>query len=268
MCNLHLVMFSNTKPRLQKETKGSYSSAVIGILVIATLIIFVAYLGVIAFEIFPVKSPNRVLDTNVDPLYSLEFNYAENSLEGVIKAKPDHNEPVDQIVYNPDKHYAEPGKIEWFNDSFSSDGEDLPICMDLDFGAKQWVVIRVLGGYTPTKTNYYGINAYGLMYLKDACGKIVFNDCVPGMFVGWVLNDYSVVECEGTMCDMCWVYYNFTLDPYACENWVCLDSSYDVDGNLQPCKYYTIEYDTHWKGCEFDKILAHVLTCPGILYSR
>ena len=259
-------MFLSTKPCLHKETKGSYSSAVIGILVITTLIIFVAYLGVVAFENFYVNSTSRVLDTNVDPLYSLGFNNAENPLEEIIKAKLGHTEPIDQIIYDPEHYFAEPGKIEFVEDSFTS---DLPICMDLEYGAQQWVVIRVLGGYLPETTNYYGYDGYyRLMTLRDANGNVVYNDCIQGMFVGWLLDDYTVIECEGTMCDMCWVYYNFTLDPYACENWVCLDSSYDVYGNLQPCKYYTFEFDTHWKGCEFDKILAHVLTCPGIPYSR
>ena len=265
MCNKQLVMFPSTKQCLRKETNGSYSSAVIGILVLFTLIIFVAYLGVIAFESFSINSNNGYLDVNVDPLYSLEFNNAEKNLEEIIVAKPGHTEPVDQVVYDPEHYFAEPGQIEFVESSFES---DLPICMSLEYGAEQWVIIKVLGGYTPTITNYYGHDGYGLMTLKDAHGNIVFNDCVPGMFVGWIMDDYSVVECEGTLCDMCWVYYNFTLDPYACENWVCLDSSYDVDGNLHPCKFYTFEYDTHWKGCEFDKILAHANACPGIPYSR
>lgn len=257
-------MFPNTKPCLHKETNGSYSSAVIGILALAIFVSFT--LGAVAIENFAVNSNPRDLYTDIDSLYSLDFNKAEDSLDEIIKANPGHTEPVDQTVYDLEHYTVEPGKIEFVESSFNS---DLPICMDLEYGAKQWVVLKVLGGYLPETKDYFGYGQYyGLMTLKDACGNTVYNDCVPGMFVGWLLDDYTEVKCEGTMCETCWVYYNFTLDPYACDNWVCLDSSYDPDGTLHPCKYYTFEYETHWKGCEFDYILAHVSTCPGIPYSR
>jgi hypothetical protein len=95
------------------------------------------------------------------------------------------------------------------------------------------------------------------------------NPC-QGMYVGWFLKDPEPVDYGYSgMCECCWVYYNFTLDPHACENWICLDSSYDPDGgNFQDHKYVLVEYETHWLGCEFDYILAHENYVLRILNSR
>jgi len=260
---------SNTKPRLHKETIGSYSYAVIGILLFSTLAIFVgSTLGVIAFDDLSENSNTSALPISVESQYMLECNKPEDILDAVINAKPGcPEESVDQTVYNPDDYFVEMGEIKFVEDSFVG---DLPICMDVEYGMDQWVVIGVKGGYTPTLMNYLGnpdYSAYGLMYLRDADGNIVYNDCNPGMFVGWLLDSYTEILCPDDN-DCCWTYYNFTLNPEACMNWVCLDSSYDLDGQFHEEKYYTIEYDTHWKGCEFDYILAHVNRVPGIPDTR
>jgi hypothetical protein len=246
---------------------GSYY-AVIGILLFSTLAIFVgSTLGVIAFDDFSENSNKSALPIKAEPLYMLEYDKPENILDTVINAKPGcPDESVDQTVYNPKHHYVEMGEIKFVEDSFV---DDLPICMSIEYGMDQWVIIGVKGGYTPTLKNYLGnpaYSAYGLMYLKDADGNIVFNDCNPGMFVGWLLDSYTEILCPDDDC--CWTYYNFTLNPELCMNWVCLDSSYDLDQQFHEEKYYTIEYDTHWKGCEFDFILAHVNRVPGIPNTR
>jgi len=248
---------------------GSYSYIVIGILVFSTLAIFVgSTLGVVVFDNLSENSDKSALPISVEPLYTLECNKPEKILDTAIEAESGcRDEPVDQVVYNPKLHYVEVGEIKFVEDSFV---DDLPICMSIDYGSEQWVVIGVKGGYTPTLKNYFGnpaYSAYGLMYLKDADGNIVFNDCNPGMFVGWLLDSYTTILCPDDP-DCCWTYYNFTLNPELCMNWVCLDSSYDLDGQFHEDKFYMIEYDTHWKGCEFDKILAHVNRVPGIPYSR
>lgn len=261
---------SNTKPSLQKETTGSYSYAVIGILVFSILAIFVgSTLGVIAFDNLSENSNRSALPIKAEPLYMLECNKPENILDTVIKAEPGgRDESVYQKFNNPEQHFVVMGEMEFVTDSFSDDPADLPICMSVEYGMEQWVVIKVLGGYTPAYGNYFGYSAYGLMTLTNPDGTTVYNHCIPGMFVGWLLDDYSIVDCVGTECDMCWVYYNFTLNSELCDNWLCLDSSYDLDGQFHEDKYYLIEYDTHWQGCEFDKILAHINCVPLIPNSR
>ena len=254
---------SNTKPCLQKETIGSYSYAVIGILLFSTLAIFVgSTLGVIAFNNLSENSNISALPISVESQYMLECNKPEDILDTVIKAKLGRDESVYQLIQNPEKHFVEEGIIEFVTDSFSADPADLPICMSVEYGLEQWVVLRVYGGYLPATTNFAGYEAYGLMTLRDADGNTVFNDCIPGMYVGWLLDSYEIIDCVGTECETCWVSYNFTLAPDLCNNWLCLDSSYDTDGVKYDHKYYTIDYETNWLGCEFDIILAHVNRVP------
>lgn len=259
-------MFPNTKPCLYKETNDSYSRAVIGILVFSTLLVFVVFMvGVTAFNDFSENSNRSILSMNSESTSVVEFNNAENVEDQVIKAKPSPFELADQTVFNPDNKYVEAGSIEFVDDGF--DG-DLPICMDMDYGADKWVVIKVCGGYDPNKVCYPGYGSYyGLMILRDANGDIVMNG---NMYVGWLLDSYTDVSADyrdpESICDACCVWYNFTLDPGACNNWVCLDSSYQLHDNCPPSlnenKYYTIEYNTHWFGCYFDKMLAHVIRVP------
>lgn len=254
---------SNTKPSLQKETIGSYSYAVIGILVFSTLSIFVgSTLGVIVFDDFSENSDRSALPISVEEQYMLECNKPEDILDTVINAKPGClDESVDQTVYNPELYYVEMGEIKFVDDSFES---PLPICMDGVYGTGQWVIIGVKGGYTPNLIN----DAYGVMTLRDAAGNPVGNDCYPGMWVGWSLGSVEPILCPEGEEDCCWTYYNFTLNPEFCDNWACLDSSTDLDKQFHEEKYYTFEYETHWKGCEFDYILAHVNRVPEIPNSR
>jgi hypothetical protein len=238
---------------------GSYS-AVLGILLFTTLLIFVgSILGVIAFDNLSENSNIWALPISVESQYILESDKSEDILDTVINAKSGFLEDsVDQTVYNPKHHYVEMGEIKFVEDSFV---DDLPICMSIEYGLEQWVIIGVKGGYIPTLKDYYGHSAFGLMHLRNPDGTLVYNDCHPGMFVGWLLDSYTEIICPDDP-DCCWTYYNFTLNPELCMNWVCLDSSYDLDGQFHEEKYYTIDYDTHWKGCEFDYILIHVYVYP------
>ncbi|MFX1364634.1 MAG: hypothetical protein ACFFCE_12435 [Promethearchaeota archaeon] len=257
-------MFPNTKPCLDKETNDSYSRAVIGILVFSTLLVFMV-MGVTAFNDFSEHSNRSILPMNSESTSVLEFNNAENIDDQVIKAKPSHYEPAYQTVREDIVYYAEPGSITFVEDNFES---DLPICFDMEYGADKWVVIKVCGGYDPRLQLYPGYGYYyGLMILRDADGKIVMNG---NMYVGWLLDSYTDVSDQyrkpGCICCQCCVWYNFTIDPYACNNWVCLDSSYQLHDKGEPTlnedKFYTIEYKTHWFGCEFDKMLAHINCVP------
>ena len=253
---------SNTKPRLHKETTGSYSYAVIGILLFSTLSIFVgSTLGVIAFDDFSENSNRSALPISVESQYMLECDKPENILDTVINANPGClDESVDQIVDNPEHFTVEMGEIKFVADSFES---PLPICMDEEYGTGQWVIIGVKGGYEPLLKN----SVYGIMTIRDQDGVKAGNDC-NSMWVGWSLGSYEEILCPENEEDCCWTYYNFTINPEICNNWVCLDSSYDLDGQFHEEKYYTIDYNTHWKGCDFDYILAHVNRVPGIPNTR
>jgi hypothetical protein len=249
-----------------------YSIIVAGILVSSIITIFVAFaLGVDGNNNFSDNSNRSVRPMSTEPLYLLETNKSEKILDKVIKAKTGHDDvSVDQTVYNLDHHYVEPGEIQFVDDNFD---EDFPVCVTPDWGDDKWVVVRVRGGYVPEKQSYYGYPGeyYGLFIITDECGNIIYNPCnTPRMYVGWFLDE--IVDewtCSGTMCEECWVYYNFTITGHICDNWICLDSSYDPDsGHFQSDKYVLVEYDIHWKGCEFDYILAHENRVPGIPNSR
>ncbi len=175
---------SNTKPRLQKETIGSYSFAVIGILLFSTLAIFVgSTLGVIAFDHLSENSNISALPISVESQYMLECNKPEDILDTVIKAKPGLDESVYQYVQNPKHHLVEEGVIEFVKDSFV---DDLPICMSVEYGMDQWVVLRVKGGYLPELQDYLGnplYSAYGLMTLTDKFGNTEYG-AMGGSSVG------------------------------------------------------------------------------------
>lgn len=241
-----------------------------GILMMAVVTIFGAFaLGVEGANNFSDNSDRSSKPINAEMQYMVESNNSEECLDKVIRPKLERGDvSVDQVVHNPEPQFVEKGEIEFVTDSFNEDPADLPICMSLEYGAQQWVVIKVKGGYIPYTRDYFGYGQYyGLMVLTDKNGNIIYNDCNPGMFVGWLMDSYTVVDCQqpGTdECENCWTYYNFTLDPYACNNWVCLESSYDIYGEECVCKDLRIKYDTHWKGCEFDYILAHENRVSGI----
>jgi hypothetical protein len=249
-----------------------YSMIIAGILVTSVLVIFVAFaLGVNGTNNFSDNSDRSLQPIGPEDLYISGTNKSENFLDEVIKAKTGHGDVLgDQTVYNPDHHYVEPGEIEFVDDNFD---DDFPVCVTPDWGDDKWVVVRVRGGYVPEKKSYYGYPGqyYGLFIITDKDGNIIWNPCPPpNMYVGWFLEDiYDSWTCEGSVCDACWVYYNFTINGHICDNWICLDSSYDPDGgNKQSEKYVLVEYDIHWKGCEFDYMLAHENRVPGIPNSR
>lgn len=174
---------------------------------------------------------------------------------------------IDHRIDDPEDYYVEPGAIEFVEDNIES---DLPICVYPEWGEDKWVVFKVKGGYQPWPKYWFsGYGEYsGFMTITDKDGNIIYNEGHPGMFVGWflVLDDYWT---EWEKCNT-WTYYNFTFDPWACDNWIVLESSYKLTDPvvLQPDKYYKIHYDTHWKACQFDYILAHEKSCPKIPNSR
>jgi hypothetical protein len=234
-----------------------------GILILVIAAIFLAIaLGIVGKMSISTKF---IQDQGNQNLWFLNNNNSDEELRNADLPKTGRDDVlVDQHIDDPDHHYVEMGTIDLVDDSFD---DDFPICVTPNWGDDQWVVIRVKGGYEPALQNYPGYgDYYGMFTITDKNHNIIMNPC-QGMYVGWFLSDYDSWTCTGdSFCDHCYVYYNFTLDPHACENWICLDSSYDLDGNLCEDKYVLVEYDTHWKGCNFDYILAHenhVLRIPN-----
>ena len=172
-----------------------------------------------------------------------------NEQDLVLKINPgDDDVPLGQEIWDND-HDVVPGSIELFADNIPN---DLPLKITPEWGADKWIVLKVRGGYDPDMTGTWMINFYQYDLL-------VWNPCFP-MYVGWGL--IKVDEWMLEDCECCAVYYNFTFD-MSCDNWICLDSSWDPDGgNYQKHKNVDIQLKTHWTGCEFDYILAHKNQIP------
>ena len=110
------------------------------------------------------------------------------------------------------------------------------------------------------------------MLIITQYGVIAGNPC-NNMYVGYgltVTDDwYECIPCTqnpGVCC--CWHYFNVSFDT-TCDNWVCLDSTTDPDGeNYQEHKQVSIYYDTWWIGCEFYQILVQKNHITGIPNSR
>jgi hypothetical protein len=233
--------------------------------IIAGILLLVCFSIVLAYSMG--VSDTDLYSGSIEKNASLFMEPSEN------KPLDDDDVPLDQTVKNPAKKYVEQGDIQFVDDSLCKD--DLPVCLTPCWaGDDEWVVIKVLGGYTPTKKMWFGYEGYGFLEVVDSNGNRVYNTCpgYGGMFVGWILDEiietWTCVSADGCYCDMCWVYYNFSIDPFACDNWICLESSYDMNGHRQDHKYYELKYKTHWTGCEFDYITAHKNQVPESLLPR
>jgi hypothetical protein len=164
------------------------------------------------------------------------------------------NVSVDQEIHDTG-YTVEPGTIELVADNIP---DELPICISPCWAADKWVAFKVLGGYE-FKAGMLTISQYD---------KTVWNPCINGMYVGYgleLIENYRL--CDG-VCSGCYEIWNFTFNT-DCDNWICLDSSYDPDGgHYQEHKDVTFTYDTTWTGCDFDYILAHERHVPRIPNSR
>ena len=204
----------------------------------------------------------------------MENSNSEDLLFELPKTSPDFGDvPVDKECVVDDL-LVEKGSITPIYDNIP---DELPICLTPAWAADKFMLVSVIGGYEPIDGTY--ITVIG----KDG---VVYNDCIPGMWVGWKTIWTDVTNCgdlpdvlgEGYQLQCCEKIWKLTLDT-SCNNWVCLDSSYypaipdcctlgEVDGNgdllpeLIPGKDITIEINTKWQGCtdeeqQFYIILAH-----------
>ncbi|MFX1329748.1 MAG: hypothetical protein ACFE91_16590 [Promethearchaeota archaeon] len=222
-----------------------------GILVFIVLIIFMVFAcGVGISNILKHDGFNPV--NRGTPSTNMLDNSDPKGLS-ILRIKPGNDDvPVDQRIDDDTLYEVKKGKIELVADNIES---PLPICVGPEWGADKWVQIRVKGGYEPLEKKWfpnYG-EYFGYITITDKQGNTIYNPST-NMFVGFFLVEESHYT-DWVKCDT-WTYYNFTFDTI-CDNWIVLESTIKPDGSIQSCKQVKIHYDTHWKACEFDYILAH-----------
>ena len=207
---------------------------------------------------------------------NMENSNSEDLLFELPKTSPGFGDvPVDKECVVDDL-LVEQGSITPIYDNIPA---ELPICLDPAWAADKFMLVSVIGGYTPIDGT--------MITVSDKDGK-VWNDCIPGMWVGWSVEWEDVTNCGNLPVELgeyplqcCEKIWKLTLNT-DCNNWVCLDSSYypiiegcctlgDFDGagnlisennGLIPGKEITIEFNTKWQGCtdeeqQFYIILAH-----------
>jgi hypothetical protein len=248
-------MFKRTKPCLCKETNGSYSSAVIGILIITiTLSMGLSVLGVWV----------NALDGSQEDTFDLPFIPEKKSVEDTfsqdrsseIKISGGQSSEVsdEALVGLCDGPVPESGSIGRFDtepgtleidyalSNLPSGNEILPLCIDDAYLSQYFMTVVSVGGYSPV---------WGAIFVNQLKGEGCFEGVINANFVERVLDD-----CPGTVS----YYIYFTVDePFG------LDSNHlpvGFDQSVILEKWVDVCFATKWKGCElvtqeFMVILAH-----------
>lgn len=247
-------MFQSTKPSLCKETNGSYSNAVMGILIITiSLSIGFSVLGVWVIA----------LDGSQEFTFDLPFIPEKKSVKDIISQ--DASEPMvsegQSIEISDEAHMGdcdesvpesgylgcfdtEPGtlEIDYARSNLPADDEVLPLCIDNAYLSQFDMYVVSVGGYSPV---------FGAIYLNQMKG----DDC----FEGVIYAHFEEIDLDGCPCT---VEYYVTF--FVCEP-ICLDSNhlpqgFDQDVTLD--KWVEACWVTQWEGCHLDTqkfmvILAH-----------
>jgi len=251
-CYKHLVMFQSTKPCLCKETNGSYSNAVMGILIITiTLSMGLSVLGVWAnaldgsqedsfdLPLIPEKSVEDIIsqEVSLDPMVS-EGQSSEVTEEASV-GLCDESVPESGYLGRFD---TVPGTLEIdYARTFLPEGP-LPLCIDNAWLSDYYMTVVSVGGYSPE---------WGAVYLDQLKGDECFEGIICANFDEVVLDD----------CPCTTEYYvTFTVqDP------ICLDSNHlpvGFDQSRTLDKEVDVCFSSMWKGCHLDTqkfmvILAH-----------
>jgi len=255
MCYKHLVMFKSTKPCLCKETNGSYSNAVIGILIITvTLSMGLSVLGVWA----------NALDGTQEDSFDLPFIPEKKSLEDIISQETSSENKfsegesgevsVEALMGLCDVPVPECGEVGQF-DTVPGTLEineaasvlpvgPLPLCINNDYLDDYFVIVESLGGYKPL---------WGKIYIDQMKGGICYE--------GKLIAKFTEITTDGCPCIVTYNVTFTTTDP------ICLDSNH-VPLNIDPDqtqilgKWVDVEFKSEWMGCQDDYqkfmvILAH-----------
>jgi len=245
-------MFQSTKPCLCKETNGSYSNAVIGILVITIcLSMGLSVLGVWV----------NAFDGSQEDSFDLPLIPEKKSLEEIISQEKSSDIKIseDQSSEDPGGAFigvcdgpvpesgyvgcldTVPGTLEIIEEILPT--EPLPLCIDNDYLADYYIVVESVGGYSPE---------WGAIFVNQMKGE----DC----FEGVINANFEEIIVDGSC--PCTVNYLVT---FTVTEDICLDSNHlpvGFDQSVYLDKWVEVCYVTEWKGCElntqkFMVILAH-----------
>ncbi|MFX0011726.1 MAG: hypothetical protein ACFE9R_15540 [Candidatus Hermodarchaeota archaeon] len=244
-------MFESTKPSLFKETNGSYSNTVMGILIITlSFSLGLSVLGVLVIALD--GSQEDTFDLPYIPDKSFEDIISQGSSDP--KASEDgtreimdeaslgvSDEPVPESGY-VGRFDTEPGtlEIDWTR-TYLPEGP-LPLCIDNDYLANYYMTVVSVGGYSPK---------WGAIYLNQLKGDVCFEGVVFAHFEEVILDDCP-----------CTVEYLVTF--FVCEP-ICLDSNHlpqGFDQDVTLGKEVDVCFASQWEGCHLDTqkfmvILAH-----------
>jgi len=246
-------MFKSTKPCLCEETNGSYSNAVMGILIITiTLSIGLSVLGVWAIALdgsqevtfdLPFIPEKKSVEDKISQEVSSEAITSESQSSEVSDeaCKGESDEPVPQSGY-VGCFDTVPGTLDICWDRTVLPEGPLPLCIDNDYLADYYMTVISVGGYSPK---------WGAIFLNQMKGDICFEGVICVNFDEFVLDD-----CPGAV--------GYFLTFYVDEP-IGLDSNHLPEGFDQDVyldKWVEVVFVSEWEGChlntqEFMVILAH-----------
>ena len=249
-------MFQSTKPCLCKETNGSYSNTVMGILLITiSLSMGLSVLGVWV----------NAFDGSQEDSFDLPLIPEKKSLEDIIsqeassdpKASEGQSSEVsdeacmgvcDGLVPecgDVGRFDTVPGTLEVDEAASVLPTGALPLCIDNDWLDDYFLIVESIGGYTPI---------WGKLYINQLKGGYCFE--------GKLNAHFEEIVILGTC--PCVVTYNIT---FTTDDPICLDSNHvplaiDPDQTQILEKWVFVTFKTEWKGCDDDLqafmvILAH-----------
>lgn len=246
-------MFSSTKPCLYKETNDSYSSTVIGILLVAlTITVGLSVLGVWVnaengsqnddFEFPFIPKKNQI--TEIASEITISQGQSSEVSDGAYLGLCDGPVPECGSVGRFD---TVPGtlEIDWSNTYLPSESDPLPLCIDNAWLSDYYMTVTSIGGYSPK------------------CGAVLLNQLKGGTcFEGVIIANFEERPVAGTCpCEVDY-YITFTTKD---DLPICLDSNHLPQGFDQTKtldKWVDVCYVSTWEGChlgtqEFMVILAH-----------
>ena len=188
-------------------------------------------------QIMGVSSEESVQNSTEQSLKDFEDDVEKNTHQGagIVTIAED-------FVFGP--WDTEQGSITEIENTIDTSIE-LPLCdLHVDITKDWYVIYKVVGGYEPINGTWY----------FSQKGEIVYNDLIPGMYVGyniiWTDMGHSTENC-------CTHYWKLTFGT-ACNNWACIDSNQypagavpvDPDCTTIPGKEVWLNVSSLWSGCE------------------
>jgi len=238
-------MLPSTKPSLHKETMGSYSSAVIGIIVVTLAItIGLSVLGVwvnanngipkddFALPFIPEKNPlSEIFSQEI--MKNSHFGEIDSEvLDGALKGLCDGSAPESGSCGPFD---TVRGELKVVDSKLPSMDDKLPLCITNEWLLEQgyYVTVKSVGGYMPE------------------CVKITVDQNKDNVIEGYIYGRWTVLpKPDGECCST--TYYKFTF--YVCKP-ICLDSNHlplGIEPDKTLGKEVFVDWESKWSGCELD----------------